>query len=50
MTCKGIILAGGSGTRVIPPTVGVQWPVGAEPKLADKDAAGKMFAEADYFD
>ena len=32
------------------PTVGVQWPLGAEPNLADKDASGKMFAEADYFD
>jgi dTDP-4-dehydrorhamnose 3,5-epimerase len=32
------------------PTVGVQWPVSAEPKLAKKDAAGKVFAEADYFD
>ena len=32
------------------PTVGVQWPLGAEPKLADKDSSGKMFAEAGYFD
>ena len=32
------------------PTVGVQWPVSGEPKLAKKDAAGKVFAEADYFD
>lgn len=32
------------------PRVGVLWPVGAELKLADKDAAGKIFAEADYFD
>jgi dTDP-4-dehydrorhamnose 3,5-epimerase len=32
------------------PTVCVQWPVSGEPKLANKDAAGKVFAEADYFD
>lgn len=32
------------------PTVCVQWPVGGEPKLANKDAAGKVFAESDYFD
>mgnify|MGYP006140481933 CR=1 FL=1 len=32
------------------PTVGVQWAVSGEPKLANKDAAGKVFAEADYFD
>lgn len=30
-------------------TVGVQWPVYGEPKLAAKDAAGKVFAEADCF-
>lgn len=30
-------------------TIGVQWPVGGEQKLADKGAAGKIFAEADYF-
>jgi dTDP-4-dehydrorhamnose 3,5-epimerase len=32
------------------PTVCVHWPVVDEPKLASKDAAGKVFAEADYFD
>lgn len=32
------------------PTVCVQWPVNGESKLANKDAAGKVFAEADYFD
>jgi dTDP-4-dehydrorhamnose 3,5-epimerase len=32
------------------PTVGVHWPVCGEPKLASKDAAGMIFAEADYFD
>lgn len=32
------------------PTVCVQWPVSGEPKLAKKDAAGNVFAEADYFD
>lgn len=32
------------------PTVGVQWPVSSEPKLANKDAAGRVFAEANYFD
>lgn len=31
------------------PTVGVQWPVDGEPKLAAKDAAGKVLAEADCF-
>lgn len=31
------------------PTVGVQWPVDGEPKLAAKDAAGKILAEADCF-
>jgi dTDP-4-dehydrorhamnose 3,5-epimerase len=31
------------------PTVGVQWPVDGEPKLAAKDAAGKELAEADCF-
>jgi dTDP-4-dehydrorhamnose 3,5-epimerase len=30
-------------------TVGVQWPVDIEPKLATKDATGKAFADADYF-
>ena len=32
------------------PTVGIQWPMDGEPKLAAKDAAGKIFAEADSFD
>lgn len=32
------------------PTLGVQWPVGATPTLANKDATGKLFSEADYFD
>ncbi|MFM7343197.1 MAG: dTDP-4-dehydrorhamnose 3,5-epimerase [Betaproteobacteria bacterium] len=31
------------------PTVGVQWPVDGEPKLAAKDTAGKVLAEADCF-
>ena len=31
-------------------TVGVLWPLFGEPKLASKDALGKVFAEADYFD
>lgn len=31
-------------------TVGVQWPIGGEPTLAAKDAAGKLFADADKFD
>ena len=31
------------------PTVGVQWPVDGEPKLAAKDAASKVLAEADCF-
>jgi dTDP-4-dehydrorhamnose 3,5-epimerase len=32
------------------PTVGIQWPLDGEPKLAAKDAAGKTFAEAEIFD
>lgn len=32
------------------PTVGVNWPLQGEPKLAAKDAAGKLFAEAAAFD
>ncbi len=32
------------------PTVGIQWPVVGEPKLAAKDAEGKVFAGADIFD
>jgi dTDP-4-dehydrorhamnose 3,5-epimerase len=31
------------------PTVGVQWPSVGAPKLAAKDAAGKILAEADVF-
>jgi dTDP-4-dehydrorhamnose 3,5-epimerase len=31
------------------PTVGIQWPVDDVPKLAAKDAAGKVLAEADTF-
>lgn len=32
-------------------TVGVSWPISSlKPKLARKDAAGKVFPEADYFD
>lgn len=31
-------------------TLGIRWPANITPKLADKDAAGKVFAEADYFD
>jgi dTDP-4-dehydrorhamnose 3,5-epimerase len=31
------------------PTVGIQWPVEGEPKLAAKDAAGKVLGEADAF-
>lgn len=32
------------------PTVGVQWPLSMEPKLAAKDAAGKVLGEADVFE
>jgi dTDP-4-dehydrorhamnose 3,5-epimerase len=32
------------------PTVDVAWPVDFAPQLAAKDAAGKLFAEADTFD
>ena len=32
------------------PTVAMEWPLNAEPKLAHKDAAGRVFATADYFD
>ena len=32
------------------PTVGIQWPVDGEPKLAAKDAAGKCLSEADVFE
>jgi len=31
-------------------TVGVQWPVEGTPTLAAKDAAGKLFADAEMFD
>jgi dTDP-4-dehydrorhamnose 3,5-epimerase len=31
------------------PTVGIQWPSVGAPKLAAKDAAGKVLAEADAF-
>jgi dTDP-4-dehydrorhamnose 3,5-epimerase len=31
------------------PTVGIQWPVEGEPKLAAKDVVGKVMAEADAF-
>lgn len=31
-------------------SVDVQWPIQGEPKLASKDATGKIFAEADTFD
>ena len=33
------------------PVLGIEWPlVGIEPKVSAKDAAGKSFAEAAYFD
>jgi dTDP-4-dehydrorhamnose 3,5-epimerase len=32
------------------PIVGIKWPIGGEPKLAAKDAVGKMLAEASAFD
>ena len=32
------------------PSVGVQWPVSGEPKLAAKDAAGTVLARADVFE
>lgn len=32
------------------PTVGVRWPIDSEPQLAAKDAAGKLFGDADMFD
>jgi dTDP-4-dehydrorhamnose 3,5-epimerase len=31
-------------------TVGVQWPLNTEPKLAAKDAAGKVLQESDFFE
>jgi len=31
-------------------SVGVQWPVDGEPKLASKDAVGKIFGEAEIFE
>jgi len=32
------------------PTVAVQWPISGTPTLAAKDAAGKLFSDADMFD
>lgn len=32
------------------PTVGIEWPIDFEPQLAAKDAAGKLFGQADLFD
>lgn len=32
------------------PTVGIKWPSIGEPKLAAKDAAGRVFTEAEVFD
>jgi dTDP-4-dehydrorhamnose 3,5-epimerase len=32
------------------PTVGIQWPLDGEPKLALKDYAGKCLSEADVFE
>lgn len=32
------------------PTVGIKWPVDLAPKLAAKDVAGQVLAEADTFD
>jgi dTDP-4-dehydrorhamnose 3,5-epimerase len=32
------------------PTVGIEWPIDFEPQLAAKDAAGKVFADADKFE
>lgn len=32
------------------PAVGIDWPVEGEPKLAAKDAAGMLLADADVFD
>lgn len=31
------------------PAIGIEWPIDGEPKLAAKDAAGKLFAHADLF-
>lgn len=31
------------------PVLGIQWPLDGEPKLAAKDTAGKMLADADLF-
>jgi dTDP-4-dehydrorhamnose 3,5-epimerase len=31
------------------PTVGIEWPIGGEPRLAAKDGAGKSLAEAETF-
>jgi dTDP-4-dehydrorhamnose 3,5-epimerase len=32
------------------PQVGIDWPIGSEPTLAAKDAAGRLLADADLFD
>ena len=32
------------------PTIGIQWPLVGDPKLAAKDAAGKILVDADVFD
>ena len=32
------------------PTLGINWPVQGEPKLAAKDAAGALWIEAEFFD
>lgn len=31
------------------PTIGIEWPIEGEPKLAQKDAAAKSFADTDVF-
>ncbi len=32
------------------PAIGISWPIDFEPQLAAKDAAGKLFAEADTYE
>jgi len=32
------------------PSLGIEWPVGGAPRLAERDAAGKRFAEIELFD
>lgn len=32
------------------PSVGIEWPIGFEPMLAAKDAAGRLLADADLFE